>query len=213
MTYIKKKSSLFALFVILAAVFCAYAVQTAVTQRIRGVTIQYVQYELSADGTRTELGTETAYVSANGSWRTERRSRNGHVEQVLLTDISRAGVFLINGGSREAVKVDTFTPRTTPHTNAAGYRSHSNFIGEEVVLGFTAFVQRIISAEGRVEAEYAFVPEFDTRTVKAVHYRSDGSRRILEAVSINFGEPDARLFQVPANMPIVEAIVNPMVNQ
>jgi len=208
MTYIKKKSSLFALFVILAAVFCAYAVQTAITQRITGVTIQYVQYELSADGTRTELGTETAYVSANGSWRTERRSLNGHVEQVFFTDISRAGVFMINGGSREALKLDTFTPKTTPHSNAAGYRNHPNFIGEEVVQGFTAFVQRIISPEGRVEAEYAFVPEFDTRAVKELHYRTDGGRRILEAVSINFGEPDARLFQVPSNLTIVEALVN-----
>jgi hypothetical protein len=96
------------LLVAFASVVCVCAVQTDATQRRLGVTIECVHYELSANGARRELGTLTAYISANSGWRTERRTPNGHIEQVLIGDASRGGVFLLREG--RAVRVKLMSP-------------------------------------------------------------------------------------------------------
>ena len=190
------------LLVAFASVVCVCAVQADAAQTRLGVTVEYVRYELSANGARRELGTQTSYISANGGWRTERRTPNGQIEQVLIGDASRAGVFLLSEG--RAVRVSAFSASNSSHFNAEGYRNHPQFAEETMLLGFRAFVLRITSFDGRVESELTYIPEFDVLPVRKVDYEENGNRRITEPVSVTAGEPVSSQTQVPADTPVVD---------
>jgi hypothetical protein len=203
-----KPSLLIAIAVILSAVICAYALQTRRPNKIKGVTITSRRYEQKIDGTIIERGTQTTYISALGSWRTVKTAPDGKIEQLLVADAVRGGIFSIDTNKHEAARLAVFTPKESSYFDAEGYRNDPQFAGEETLLGFKGFIQRLTTPEGKVESELTFIPEFDTLPVKEVHYLDDGSKRIVEPVSINVGEPTPNHFQLPPDIPTKDALLD-----
>lgn len=209
MKTIKTKSSLLiTIAVILAAVICAYALQTKASNKIKGVTIVSRRYEQKTDGTIIERGMQTTYISTRGSWRTVRTAPNGKIEQLLVADAARGGIFNIDTNKHEAARLAVFTPKEVSYFDAEGYRNNPQFAGEETLLGFKGFTQRIATPEGRVESELTFIPEFDTLPVKEVHYLEDGSKLIVKPVSISVGEPPPNHFQLPSDFPTKDRLLD-----
>ncbi|HYY56108.1 MAG TPA: hypothetical protein VE842_02195 [Pyrinomonadaceae bacterium] len=209
MKIIKSKPSLLiTIAVILAAVSCAYALQTQRPNKIKGVTVTSRRYEQKPDGTIVERGMQTTYISARGSWRTVKTAPNGNIEQLLVADPVRGGVFSIDTNKREAARLAGFTPKESSYFDADGYRNNPQFAGEETLLGFKGFIQRVTTPEGKVESELTFIPEFDTLPVKEVHYLADGSKRIVEPVSISVGEPTPSHFQLPSDFQTRDALLD-----
>src|SRR6185369_3453759 len=96
---------------ILALLGCAYAFQETLPEQIKGATIQFRIYEQTADGTTSEVGSKTAYLSRFGNWTTIKRNVQGVTEQTLIADRNRAGVFLIDSVDT-ATKMSDFAPDT-----------------------------------------------------------------------------------------------------
>jgi hypothetical protein len=203
-----KFSILISFLVALVAVWCAYGLQTRAVTKIKGATISSRIYELKADGSVVELGTQTTYISAHGNWRTVKTSPDGRVEQILVADASRGGVFSINGNKQEALKLAPFTPKDSSYLDAEGYRSHPQFAGEETILGFRGFIQRLTGPGGEIETELTYVAEFDVLPFKQVHYLSDGGKKIIEPVSVEVNEPADHLFRLPSNISVKDALLN-----
>lgn len=110
MDHPKQKQFFFAFSPILLVVFAyGYVLQTA-PSKLKSVTIESRIYEQKSDGTITETGTQTAYLSQDGSWSTVRRDNGNKVTRVLIADVSRGGVFQIS--SDKAVKLADFSPTT-----------------------------------------------------------------------------------------------------
>ncbi|HEV2914684.1 MAG TPA: hypothetical protein VGX92_15510 [Pyrinomonadaceae bacterium] len=209
MRIIKNKlPGLIVIAVTLGAMLCAYGLQAKSKSKIKGVTITSRIYGVKTDGTIVELGWKTTYISARGGWRTVKTSPDGKIEQILVADASRGGVFSLDTGKSEALKVAPFTPQDTAYMDAEGYRKHPQFAGEENLLGFKAFTQRMTTPEGKIDSELTFIPEFDIVPAKELHYLSDGSKRIVEPVSINVAEPADKYFHLPPGIATKDALLN-----
>lgn len=194
--------------VVFAAVLCAYALQTRATSKIKGVTIISRRYEIKADGTVVELGKQNTYISMRGAWRTVKTGPDGKIEQVLVADAAHSGVFSIDTNKHAASKLASFKPKDTAYLDAEGYRNHPQFAGEETILGFKGYIQRLTTPEGQINSDLTYIPEFDTLPVKEVDYLDDGSKLITEPLSIIAGEPADTNFHIPPDMPMKDTLLD-----
>lgn len=132
---------------ILLVVFAyGYVLQTE-PGKLKSATIESRIYEQKSDGTITESGTQTAYLSRDGSWSTVRRDNGNKITQVLIADVTRGGVFQTS--SDKAVKLADFTP-TTNAVKAEDYRNTSQYAGAVKYLGYQAYIQRTAGNQGEL---------------------------------------------------------------
>lgn len=185
----------------------AWAQQDA-KPKLKGVTIIQRAYERNLEtGQITELGTRTSFISSQGAWRTIKKNLNGEVTQDLVADVARGGVYSVADyqGQSTASKLAEFRPQRQGLMSAGEYRKHVQFVREEEVLGYTAFVKRIKDETGQPDADIWYVPEFDVLPVKLVYYRGD-HLKIYEPISITVGEPEAAHFLIPNSKRIIDTI-------
>jgi len=170
---------------------CAF--QTTVPEPIQGATVQFRMYEQSADGATNELGSKTAYLSKSGNWTTIKRNVKGVVEQTLIADGNRAGVFLIDTVDT-ATKMSNFTPDTIALSKKQ-FERNPQFAGEVYFLRYGAYLLKVVQ-DGKLIAEHTIIP-FLKLPVKTVNFNEDGSKTVDEALSIELKEPDEDKVKLP----------------
>ncbi len=73
------------------------------------------------------------------------------------------------------------------------------------MFGITAYIHRFVDRnDGLPLRDVYYAPEIGCQALKMIHYEEGIVERITEAVSIDFGEPDASRFILP-NYPLVDA--------
>ena len=189
---------------VLVAMSFAYVAQNG-PKALRGATIQSKIYSETPDGKTKNLGSKTTYVSASGNWSTVRRGADNEIDQVLIADADRGGVFLIS--KEGAAKLGSFQ-RNTFAVKASDYRKSSQYAGEISFLGYAAFVQRIKGDKGELRSEVISIPEFRL-PVKTTDFEEDGSKTVTEATSITLGEPEETKTRLSVNMPVTMDIPDP----
>lgn len=178
---------------ILVLLSYVYAFQTTASERIKGAVVQFRIYEETVDGVTKELGTKTAYLSANGNWTTIKRNARGGIDQTLIADANRGGVFVIDSGN-SATKIGNFLPNTKAISKSE-YRQSSQFRGEATFLGYEAYLERLENNHKPI-TELTWIP-FLRLPVKIVHFHDDGSKTVEEAVSLEVREPDENKVKFP----------------
>jgi hypothetical protein len=203
---LSKNRQLFLAFspLIVVAVAYGYALQAIAPSRLKGATIESRIYEVKPDGTLVEGGTQTSYISQTGSWRKIQKDVSGEVSQVLVADALRGGVFSVS--PTEASKLALFTPKEPLSEDV--FRASQQFAGEVTILGYKGFVQRLID-DGRIVKEITSVPVLGILPIREVTYLDDGSKRIIEPLSIVLGEPPTDLVHLPSGIPVREALIDP----
>lgn len=204
----KRKVTLFTLSpLVLIALSYAYLGQTASTS-LEGATIESKIYLETADAQITHLGSKTSYISAKGNWSTIKRNARNEIEQVLIADADRGGVFLVSKDS--AAKMGNFK-RNTAAVKATDFRQSSQHAGEVTFLGYPAFVQHMKDDNGQLMSEIITIPKFRL-AVKTIDYEKDGSKIITEAISITLGEPEEAKVKLSKSIPITMDIPEPRLN-
>jgi len=181
---------------ILAFLNCVSAFQETLPEQIKGATVQFRIYEQTPDGATNEVGSKTAYLSRFGNWTTIKRNVHGVTEQTLIADRNRAGVFLVDSVDT-ATKMSDFAPDTLA-INKAQYRKIPEYVGEVTFLGHAAYVLKTVY-DGKLVSELTLIP-FLRQPVKIVNFNDDGSKTVVEAVSIELREPDEEKVRLPDKM-------------
>ena len=190
----RSRHAFFALFIVTICLSCeptllaqSASVHPAFTMRLRTTS-------RNPDGSAS-LADEVRYFSASGHIHMMRRSGNGKVDEWF--HLTGQGRFVVNRDDRTLVKEAPDGPRCVV-TTAQSLRSSPNFLRQETVLGIEAYVHRFVDPEGRLPLrDVYYAPEVGCVALKMVHYKDGIMERVTEAVSIDFGEPDAALFTLP----------------
>lgn len=182
---------------ILVLVTGIYALQTA-PGHIKGATVEYRIYKVEADGTTKEAGRKTLFLSQNGNWSSIRRNARGDLDQTLIADSNRAGVFLLDTADT-AAKVGNFQANTNA-LRKSQYRKNPQFRGDVTFLGYEAYLESL-EDNGEVTTELTWIP-FLRLPVKIVHFHEDGSQTVEEATAIDLKEPEEKKVKFPNHVAI-----------
>jgi hypothetical protein len=163
----------------------AVPAQTSPSGPSVGATVEYRRYEQSADGTITEVGTETLYDSASGNWKKVQRDAQQRMTQTLIADAARGEVYLLLSDTT-ATSVADFHVGARP--TLTQLRQDPQFLSEAQFLGLSVIVSQMKSNSGQLLAQFFRFPDL-THPLKTIEYNDDGSRLVTEAVSIKWGEP------------------------
>ena len=131
-----------------------------------------------------------------------RKSANGKIDEWF--HLTGQGRFVVDRSSNRLVKEAPDGPRCRIPT-AQDLKSSPNFLRQEEVLGITAYVHRFVDPQdGLPMRDVYYAPEVGCQALKMIHYKEGVMERVTEAVSIDFGEPDASRFVLP-NYPLTDA--------
>lgn len=185
---------------ILVLVTGIYALQTA-PGHIKGATVEYRIYNVEADGTTKEAGRKTVFLSQNGNWSSIRKNSRGDIDQTLIADSNRAGVFLLDTADT-ATKLGNFAANTIAFRRSQ-YKNNSQFRGEVTFLGYNAYVEGLPDNDGEVITELTWIP-FLKLPVKVVYLHEDGSQTVEVATSIDVTEPEEKKTKFPNHIAVTK---------
>jgi hypothetical protein len=184
---------------ILVLLTAVYALQTA-PGHIKGATVEYRIYNVEADGTIKEAGRKTVFLSQNGNWSSIRKTARGDLDQTLIADSNRAGVFLL-ATADTATKLSNFLANTDAPRKSQ-YRKNPHFRGEVTFLGYQAWIEGL-EDNGEVTTELTWIPSLKL-PVKFVFYHDDGSQTVEEATSIDLKEPEEKKTKFPDHIAVTK---------
>lgn len=195
----RKKSLLWAVFLFATSIgVCVSTTVPAAAQLRIAFTLVLQTTDYAATGVGAAVSTETLYVSAGGNWHMVRLFANGKRFEYFKDE---RGIFLVNSVERKLIKVVTPPAEIIDHPNFKNVGKVSQWNRRELLLNYFADVYVQEGYEGAASEVY-LIPEFGNLIVKLVQ-EIEGSKRVVEPISIRLGEPSSTLVRGPA-FPVVE---------
>jgi hypothetical protein len=155
----------------------------------RNFAVTLLEYRIDALGTKTLIAVRVKEVNTDGtltetvSWVVRKKQMTIHRDAhgVVVKDGKTDRMVQNWDGKKEPEAILNLRSqaRTTGY-----YEKHHGLIGTEIVAGLKAYTIRANLEELRQDVSYS--PETGDSFIKLVHYNSDGSKVLVEAVKIEF---------------------------
>ena len=168
---------------------------------LKAATIQVRRYVENIDGTVTEKGTKTVYLSVDGSYTIITRDEKGKRTQTLIADAEQNAAFLVNG--MEATKMFSSVGSKTAGT-PEDYQRDPAYVGETVAFGEVAYIQRSSQENSGQTDEVTSIPALKFPVKFVTIKNADGSKKVDEAISILWGEPPKKLLRLPEGATVTD---------
>lgn len=180
---------------IAATCFCSEASLLAQTANVHpAFTMRLRTTSRNPDGSAA-LADEVRYFSAYGHMHLMRKSGNGKIDEWF--HLTGQGRFVVNRKDRTLVH-EAPEGRRCEVPTAQSLRTSPQFLRQETMLGMTVYVHRFVDPQDGLPLRDVYhAPEVGCVALKMVHYKDGIMERVTEAVSVDFGEPDAGLFALP----------------
>jgi len=156
-----------------------------------------------------ERATRQRWIRADGAWkevRTERSPVEGDGRLIVFVSINIPQGRFAHISARDEVEFDGhFTPLDERYLSAQFLRSSKDFVREDKLLGYTAYVWR----SGRSEQNYSeqwFVPEVSGIPIKFL-YKNGRGETVTEPITVEFRKVADADLAIP-NLPIVFNKIN-----
>lgn len=165
----------------------------------------------SADKSKApkERATRQRWIRADGAWkevRTERSPVEGDGRLMVFVSINVPQGRFAHISARNEVEFDGhFTPLDVRYLSAQFLRSSKDFVREDKLLGYTAYVWR----SGQFEQNYSeqwFVPEVSGIPIKFV-YKNGQGETVTEPITVEFKKVTDADLAIP-NLPVVFNKIN-----
>ena len=172
------------------------------TERAQAFVIEYVDSNVSPDGTIAITGSTTRFVKADGEWRLVIRRNSGQAsspqssKEVSTYAGTPDGVFekKPNSATRRFVSPSSVSPQSDQailklYRSHNYLRTHPDFVRMDEVAGLKVYVLRTVVTDNPTQwQERAYSPRTGLTALRSVIHMSDGSEIRREAVSIEFKE-------------------------
>jgi hypothetical protein len=157
---------------------------------------------INPDGSES-VSHETRYVSSNGNFRAIQTGENGRVREYFFE--RGRGQFSVKHEDKLLIQNKLVPPNagdSAPLPTAEQLLSHPQFLRTETLLGYTAYVFRVVDEEtGLPSTDIYRTVELGRTPLKVVTYSGEKVQAVTEPVSITLGEPSAVLLKGP-NYPV-----------
>lgn len=141
---------------------------------------------------------EVRYVSANGDFHAIHTEADGKVRESFFE--RGRGFFTVNPKDKLLSQNKNVSPAgvNARSQTAEELRANPQFIRMDKVLGYTAYVHRVMDeATGLPSTDAYFAPQFGSTPLKLEIYSGGQVVYVTEAVRVQWGEPDAALLKGP----------------
>lgn len=128
---------------------------------------------------------------------------------IPLSNEPQKGVYVVDRAERKAERRSTFNPNKRKKFDTETLINHPQFVRQEMILGYQAYVLQLKTPEGRVDNEFTVIPQFESNPIKQVKYYENGGKRVVEPISIEMGEPAAHHFKLPTNLKKHDSALSP----
>lgn len=193
-----------ALWIALIVVFSAeagFAARTRFSGSVKkhpAFTITSRTTYINPDGSES-VAHETRYVSSSGNFRTIQTGENGRMREYFFE--RGRGQFSVKHDDKLLIQNKLVSPNavdTAPLPTAEQLLSHPQFLRTETLMGYTAYVLRVMDEEtGLPSTDIYRTVELGRTPLKVINYSGGNVQAITEPVSITLGEPDVALLKGP----------------
>lgn len=138
------------------------------------------------------------YASSTGSYREIQTRPDGKIREYFFQ--KGVGHFNVNHEKRQLVQNKKVSPNVEPPSpsTAEELRSNPRFQRTEAILGYTAYVHRIMNEEtGEPLVDIYMTEELGDLPIKVVEYSRGNVKMLIEPISVILGEPDPSLLREP----------------
>ncbi len=154
------------------------------------------------DGSPLHIFEQVRYVSRRGGYRVVRTGTDKLREFFFAPG---RGHFTVDDRNQKLLRDKRANTSAAPAAlTAEELRSHPQFHRAEKILGFTAYVHRVMSQQTeQPAADHYYTEELGWIPLKTVTYHDGKLESTTEPVSVAFGEPDHSLLRGP-DFPVVD---------
>lgn len=168
-----------------------------------GFTLIQTESLTLAEADPVQVGIWTRIANKRGEWKhtIQRFNEDGTISVQENVGTER-GVYKVfreaNGAPAKLELLSAWAEPDSGWYSSKFYRSSPDFVREEQILGYTAFVLRSETHGPGAWTEHYYIPKLGPTWVKMVDYRPDSETMTVEPVSIELREPRADFLKVPA---------------